>query len=197
MKDFWNQKFEKTPSLYGELPNEFFKEKLKELKPGKIFLPGDGEGRNGVYAAENGWEVTSIDQSEVAKANALLLAAKKKVEIDYLVMDVQDYSCERQFDVMALIYFHLPKSVIKDLHKQISKCLKSGGVLVIEGFGKEQLGYSSGGPKDLSMLYDLEDLKASFPNFLWKEEFDGIVNLKEGKGHAGDAHVIRLIGTKK
>ncbi|AFL84895.1 Tellurite resistance protein TehB [Belliella baltica DSM 15883] len=196
MKDFWNQKFDKTPLLYGELPNVYFKEKLKELKPEKIFLPGDGEGRNGVYAASLGWRVVALDQSEVAKANALQLADKKQVSIDYLIMDIQEFSCEEQFDTIAMIYFHLPISILKSIHDQLNKCLKKGGNIIIEGFGRRQLDYNSGGPKDKNMLYDLEELKSSFPDFIWKEQFDGILDLKEGKGHDGPAHVIRLFGTK-
>lgn len=197
MKDFWNQKFGETPELYGELPNEYFKEKLAILKAGKILLPGEGEGRNAVFAAEHGWEVIALDQSEVAKENALKFASKKNVMIDYKVMDIQDFECCSEFDAIALIYFHLPPNIIKKVHLQLSNCLKKGGTLIIEGFGKMQLEYASGGPKNIEMLYDLNHLKATLPDFEWYEEFDGLLNLAEGKGHAGEAHVIRILGIKK
>lgn len=196
MKDFWNQKFGETPNLYGELPNEYLREKLKNLKVGKIIFPGEGEGRNAIYAAEKGWNVLAIDQSEVAKENALQLASKKNVKIGYEAIDIQDYVCDAEFDALALIYFHLPLNIMNEVHSQLSKCLKKGGAVIIEGFGKKQLEYSSGGPKNIEMLYNLVQLKESFQNFEWLEEFDGIINLTEGTGHVGKAHVIRLLGTK-
>lgn len=196
MRDFWNQKFGETPNLYGELPNQYLKDKLTILKAGKIIFPGEGEGRNSIYAAEKGWSVLAIDQSEVAKENALQLASKKNVEIDYEVTDIQNYECDAEFDALALIFFHLPLNIIVKVHSQLSKCLKKGGHVIIEGFGKKQLEYSSGGPKNIEMLYDLVHLKESFQDYEWLEEFDGVVNLTEGTGHAGQAHVIRLFGTK-
>lgn len=196
MKDFWNQKFGETPNLYGELPNEYLKEKLKNLRVGKILFPGEGEGRNAIYAAQKGWDVLAIDQSDVARQNALKLSLEKDVKITYQVMDMLDFKCDEEFDAIALIYFHLPLNLIEQIHKKLSSCLKKGGVVIVEGFGKNQHEYSSGGPKDIEMRYDLVQLKKSFPNFEWLEEFDGIVNLTEGTGHVGKAHVIRLFGTK-
>lgn len=197
MKDFWNEKFSLTPNLYGEDPNRYLEKELANLPPGKILLPGEGEGRNAIFAASLQWKVTAIDQSEIAQKHALLKAKGLGLTIDYHVGDIQDFNFEQEkFDVIALIYFHLPISVQKEIHKKLPAHLKKGGILLIEGFGKDQLEFNSGGPKSIDMLYELNSLKATFPDVLWQEEFDGIMQLDEGKGHKGDAHVIRLKGTK-
>lgn len=197
MKDFWNEKFSLTPNLYGEEQNKFLEKKLVNLSPGKLLLPGEGEGRNAIFAASLKWEVTAIDQSEIAKKHTLQKAQDLDLEIDYHVGDIQDFDFgQEKFDVIALIYFHLPISIQKEIHKKLLAPLKKGGLLLIEGFGKRQLHFNSGGPKDIQMLYDINYLKASFQEISWEEEFDGVLELNEGNGHCGDAHVIRLKGIK-
>lgn len=197
MNNFWDQKFSLTPNLYGEKPNQFILKELKNLSPGKILLPGEGEGRNALYAAASQWQVTAIDQSPIAKKHTLKKAHDLGLDIDYQVTDIRDFHFEPEtYDVVALIYFHLPENILTEIHRKSVDSLKTGGSLIIEGFGKNQLNYNSGGPKDFQMLYDIDDLKASFQEISWEEEFDGVLELDEGKGHKGAAHVIRLKGTK-
>ncbi|PSL07284.1 class I SAM-dependent methyltransferase [Cecembia rubra] len=195
---FWDEKFSSSPDLYGELPNEFLKDQLYKLKKGKILLPGEGEGRNAFFAASNGWEVTALDQSQIAQKHTLEKAEKANLHIKYHVCNVEDYLPEaKSFDVIAMIYFHLPLTIRDKVHQRFVLALKENGLLILEGFGKPQLNFQSGGPKNLEMLYSLEELKSSFPNLNWQYEFDGPILLKEGKGHSGEAHVIRLIGKKQ
>lgn len=197
MKEFWDEKFSQSPNLYGEGPNKFLEQELANLSPGEILLPGEGEGRNAIFAAALKWKVTAIDQSEIGKKHTLQKAKGLGLSIDYQVGDIQDFLLEKEkFDVLALIYFHLPIYAQKELHAKLLYSLKKGGVLLVEGFGKRQLEFTSGGPKSRDMLYDLISLKSTFPEVIWQQEFDGIINLDEGKGHKGDAHVIRLKGTK-
>ena len=78
---FWNARFGAEPTVYGEGPNVFFAEQLLGLTPGRILLPGDGEGRNAVHAAEQGWSVRSFDASSVGVKKALDMAARRGVTI--------------------------------------------------------------------------------------------------------------------
>lgn len=150
---FWNDKFSQTPNLYGEQPNEFVKSKIDSKRAGKILFPGEGEGRNAIYAASLGWQVTAIDQSEIGKKHCLQKADNLGLQIEYHVSDALVYMPEPEyFDVVALIYFHLPKEIIADVYSKFEKSLKVGGTLIIEGFGKKQLQYQSGGPKNPDML---------------------------------------------
>lgn len=197
MKEFWNEKFSQSPNLYGEGPNKFLENELANLSPATLLLPGEGEGRNAIFAAKSKWKVTAIDQSEIAQNHALQKAKALDLKINYIVGDILNIDLEKEkFDVLALIYFHLPLNNQMVIHHKLLHSLKKGGVLLIEGFGKKQLEFNSGGPKSIEMLYDLNSLQASFPNVVWQEKFEGIISLDEGKGHKGDAHVIRLKGIK-
>ncbi|MCR9013960.1 class I SAM-dependent methyltransferase [Aquiflexum gelatinilyticum] len=194
---FWNDKFLQSPNLYGEHPNEFVKSNIASIVPGKILFPGEGEGRNALYASSLGWRVTAIDQSEIGKKHCLQKADKLGLKIDYYVCDALVYMLEPEsFDVVALVYFHLPEEILAEVYSKFEKALKVAGTLIIEGFGKNQLQYQSGGPKNLDMLYELSSLKSIFKNLKWEIEFDGIIQLNEGIGHVGEAHVIRLVGKK-
>ncbi|PRX50699.1 class I SAM-dependent methyltransferase [Salegentibacter salegens] len=121
MKDFWNERYADKDYVYGQAPNEYFKEKIDEMRPGKILLPAEGEGRNAVYAALQQWEVSAFDISEKGKEKALNLANNQSVEIDYKVGDLPelDYKDE-QFDVIALIFAHFSEE-----EKTILRTLKS------------------------------------------------------------------------
>lgn len=167
------------------------------MAPGKILFPGEGEGRNALYAASLGWKVTAIDQSETGQKHCLQKAGKLGLQVEYHVSDALVYMPEPEsFDVVALVYFHLPKEILAEVYSKFEKALKVGGKIIIEGFGKNQLQYQSGGPKNPDMLYDLSSLKSIFKNIQWNIEFEGIIHLEEGIGHFGEAHVIRLAGEK-
>lgn len=87
MKAFWNQRYDEPEYAYGTQPNLFFKDQLDQLTPGKLLMPAEGEGRNAVYAAGKGWEVTAFDSSSSGQKKALRLAQEKKVTLNYLVAD--------------------------------------------------------------------------------------------------------------
>ena len=197
MKTFWNNRYQEQPNLYGEHPNEYFAAILNQLPPGKLLLPGEGEGRNALYAAKHHWEVTAFDQSEIAQAKCLEKAQSENLTVHYITADAKTFPfSQHKFDLIALIFFHLPREERVDIHQKISLALAENGSLLIEGFGKHQTQFASGGPKDPEMLYDLEELKQEFPDIEWTESFDGEIELKEGRGHDGTAHVIRLLGKK-
>ncbi|NMA73892.1 MAG: hypothetical protein GX963_06955 [Bacteroidales bacterium] len=90
VKDFWNKRYSKNEYVYGEQPNLFFKEIIDTLPIGRILLPADGEGRNGVYAASKGWNVDSFDISHEAKMKALNLSKSKGVDLSYKVMGMDE-----------------------------------------------------------------------------------------------------------
>lgn len=202
-KDFWNERYSREEFAYGEKPNQYLKDKLSALPPGTILLPAEGEGRNAVYAAKNGWVVSAFDQSEAGKRKAMLLAEKNAVNIDYLVSDVETtgYS-EQSFDALALIYAHFPADVRKKYHQQLGGYLKKGGILIIEAFSKEhtknqQLNPSAGGPRDTSALYDIAAIQSDFKGYEFKEALATDIELQEGNHHLGQAGVIRIFAIKK
>jgi SAM-dependent methyltransferase len=197
-KEFWNERYAAHESVYGTPPNEFFKEQLQNLSPGKILLPAEGEGRNAIYAASLGWQVTAFDFSEVAKAKSLALAAEFGItSIDYKVQDLSTILLpEKEFDVVALIYVHLSESVRRHLVQQCIKCLKPDGKLIMEVFSKHQLQYTSGGPKDESMLYTCSMLADLFKDLTIVRNEEVVENLNEGPFHSGLASIVRFVAIK-
>lgn len=197
MENLWDQRYASEAYVYGTEPNEWFVEKLSILKPGKILLPAEGEGRNAVWAASQGWQVTAFDQSFEGKAKALKLAATKGVQINYLLKDLRCYRTEENsFDAIALIYAHMPLEYRSKVHKELIKFLKPGGCLILEAFSKAQLPNNSGGPKDIEMLYSSAELKSDFSEMKILEFLDIRLHLEEGQSHKGIADVLRLFARK-
>lgn len=197
MNSFWNERYSEKEFVYGEAPNVYFEETLSKLKSGTIILPCDGEGRNAVHAARQGWNVKAFDLSEAGKMKADSLALKYDVKIDFQIEDaaLALYPNETA-DVVAIIYTHLPSQVRKKLYQNIIHWLKPGGKVILETFCPEQLNNNSGGPKDIDMLNTKEILSEDFKNLsIDYLEYEHI-QLSEGKYHEGPADVIRMIATK-
>lgn len=200
--DFWNERYSISEYVYGEHPNAYFKDQLETLPVGNILFVGEGEGRNAVYAARLGWKVSAFDISTEGKRKATLLASKHNVDIDYLVGELHELNYEKnQFDVIVLIFTHFPESARLSIHKELSRYLRPGGIVIMEAFSKKQIqhqvkGDSGGGPKDINMLYDLEDIESDFDDFKIIELYETEVRLSEGNYHNGFSSVIRFTGRK-
>lgn len=194
---FWDQRYKEHEAVYGYHPNKFLKLFIDLHHPGSILLPAEGEGRNAVYAAAKGWKVDAFDYSVVARNKALSLAEKSGLSINYFTEQIEQFNAEKQYDVVALIYVHLPPELRKRFHQEILKSIKPGGFLVLEAFSKDQLNYHSGGPSDESLLYDTKMLCADFAGLQIVNCEQKIVQLDEGQFHNGKASVIRLTGQKQ
>ncbi|MDW7692216.1 class I SAM-dependent methyltransferase [Flammeovirgaceae bacterium SG7u.111] len=203
MKEHWDNRYSSKEYAYGEAPNEYFKEQLLQLEPGKILLPSEGEGRNAVFAAKIGWEVTAFDISKVGKAKAEALAQKQGVSIDYHLAEFSKISFEEgSFDAIGIVFAHFPPHLQATYYKTLSTYLKKGGALIAEVFSKNQLTYQAaneyaGGPKNIDMLFSTEEVVQLFPDleFVTLEEKE--VALHEGIYHDGTSSVIRVLGKKK
>jgi len=196
--NFWNERYSSKEYVYGKEPNQFLKEQLhKIIPPGKLLLPGEGEGRNAIYAAKLGWRVDGFDQSSVAKLKALKLAEENNVTINYSNIDLEIFTPQKNFyDCAAIIFVHLSPDFRSELHKKIIDSIKLKGKIILELFSKNQFGKNSGGPQDLSMLSSIEEIENDFKQMkpiLLKEEN---IFLNEGKNHTGQASVIRFVGEK-
>ena len=196
-KQFWDDRYSSGNYIYGTQPNRFFKEKIDQLEPGRLLLPAEGEGRNAIYAAREGWQVDAFDISEKGRKKALELAKRNHVTINYSISKYDDYEIKKDFyDGIALVYAHLHKSRRRGVHHKLVAGLKPGGHLILEAFSKEQLGNNSGGPQDLEMLYDLDELLGDFEELKIKHADEIELELKEGNHHEGTANVIRVFAQK-
>ncbi len=197
MKNKWNERFAASAYAYGKEPNIFFAEQINELPCGKILIPADGEGRNGVHAASLGWEVQCFDISEEGRKKAILLANEKKTLIHYEIAGFADFeSAEESFDCIALIFAHVPPEFRLGWYRRLLKFLKPGGCIILEGYHKDQLGRDSGGPKDVEWLYTEPMLREIFKDLNPIHIEQREVELAEGIYHRGKAMVIRLSGIK-
>lgn len=196
MKKFWNERFGQTEYIYGKAPNDFFVNQLRELQKGKILLPAEGEGRNAVYAAVKGWNVTAFDYSEEGRKKALLLATEYDVEVDYQILHAEEFNTTEKYDVVALIFAHFAGEERSLLFQKLENCLKKKGLVIMEVFSKNQLGRTSGGPKNLDLLYSKDEIVALFPNIEFMILEETKVMLKEGSHHEGEAAVISAVGRK-
>ena len=197
MSDLWDQRYSAEEYAYGKKANVFFSSRLDPLPAGKILLPGEGEGRNAIYAASLGWKVDAFDLSSKGRAKALALAKEKGVEIDYRVCNLYEFDfSEMRYDAVGLFFFHLDPAGREYLHKQVIRSLKPGGYVILEAFHKEQLNRDSGGPKSPEMLLDESALAADFAGLETQLLEKKITLLDEGLYHQGEASVIRYVGRK-
>jgi SAM-dependent methyltransferase len=201
--DRWNERYSNDEFAYGEQPNNYLKEQLEKLTIGTILFAAEGEGRNAVFAAKLGWTVSAFDISVEGKNKALRLAQANKVTIDYQVGELltMNYNPE-QFDAIALIYAHFPADIKSVYHKTLDRYLRKNGTVIFEAFSKSHIDYIAknekvGGPKDIAMLFSIEEIKSDFANYEIIELTEKEIELSEGLFHNGKGSVIRFTGRKK
>ncbi|PWB19400.1 class I SAM-dependent methyltransferase [Flavobacterium sp. HTF] len=202
MNQKWDERYKDSEFAYGTEPNVFFKEWLLKFEPGKILMPADGEGRNGVFAAQLNWNVTSFDLSSEGQLKALKLAKENKVTLEYIVGDLEQLEFEKNsFDAIGLIYAHFSAETKSKLHKKLDEYLKSGGIIIFEAFSKSHLDFKKanpkvGGPDNVNDLFSVSEILVDFEHYeiLLLEEKE--IVLSEGKFHIGTGSVIRFVGKK-
>ncbi|SDH82408.1 class I SAM-dependent methyltransferase [Myroides phaeus] len=204
MSNFWDNRYKEEVYAYGTTPNRFFEQALSELpQVGTVLLAAEGEGRNAVFAAQQGWTVSAFDMSVEGQKKAMKLAQDKGVVINYLVSTVKEIDLDRrEFDTLGLIFAHFPEEYRRIYHRKLAKAIKKGGTLILEGFSKQHKAKQEknpavGGPGEVSMLFDLAELKEDFQDFTFTLAEEQVVTLQEGQFHLGEAAVIRLIGVKQ
>lgn len=196
MKQFWNERYANNESFYGEAPNRFFKTFIDAQPVGRLLLPAEGEGRNALYAATNGWAVEAFDFSEEARNAAAEKAEVAGVMLHYELKDIEVYRPIKKYDAIALIFAHQPPSIRIPFHQKLIESLEPGGYIIMECFSKQQVKNNSGGPKDIQRLYDVTEIRNDFAalEILICEEAE--VDLAEGDWHKGNASVIHFVGRK-
>jgi SAM-dependent methyltransferase len=201
--DFWDERYKGDAFAFGTAPNAFLASQREVyLQPGRrAFVPGDGQGRNGVWLAGQGLIVHSVDVSPLGVEKARHFAASRGVSIKAEIADLLTWSWPREaYDVVASLYLHFLDGDRPRMHRAMIAALKPGGVLILEAFRIEQLEmqreHKSGGPKTADMLYSKEKLAADFAGEKIALLEDAAVTLDEGHRHKGPAAVIRAIVQK-
>lgn len=193
MQNQWDERYARQEYIYGTEPNNFLKEQLTLLKPGRILFPAEGEGRNAVFAASLGWQTEAFDQSTEGQKKALQLADLKSVTIIYSVQSLEAWNPEPdQYDCIALIFLHLHEDLRQQVHQNVIKALKPGGTLILEAFTINQLPRTSGGPKTAELLFTKEQISNDFKDLAILKFDETESFLDEGPLHQGHAAVIQL-----
>jgi SAM-dependent methyltransferase len=195
----WEARFATPDYAFGKEPNYFLQSRRKLLpQHGRALAIADGEGRNGVWLAEQGLDVVSLDFSPTAQKKARALTAERGVKVSFVQADVHawDYP-EAAFDTVVEIFAQFSSPSERAIKwRGMQRTLKSGGVLIIQGYTPKQLLYGTGGPKRLENLYTRAMLEREFGDFndlnIVEEERD----VHEGACHAGMSAVIGLTGIK-
>lgn len=194
----WDQRYGGEAYFYGTEPNAFLVSQQALLKPGmKCLAVADGEGRNGVWLAEQGLDVLSVDASPVAQAKAQKLALRRGVQMRFGQVDLLQWAGDELYDVVAAIFIQF---VGPDLRPQqfanLKQHLKPGGLLLLQGYTPKQLEFKTGGPSQVENLYTepmLRELCADM-EILHLREHDSVI--REGEGHNGLSALIDLVARK-
>jgi len=195
-QEFWNSKFSRDGFLYGIKPNTFIASKIKMFpRGGKVLCLGEGEGRNAIFLAKRGLTVTAIDASDIGLSKLHFRSIEEDVKIETICADLNEWEVKETYDVIVASYLHMYKNEREDLFEKIEESLNPNGYFIGEFFSTKQLNYTSGGPKDEDLLYTVDDFKKHFA-LCEKEIKEQVTILDEGKGHQGEACVIRVIVQK-
>jgi SAM-dependent methyltransferase len=196
-QEFWNKKFSRDGYLYGTKPNQFIKNSYDNFKKSeKVLCLGEGEGRNAIFLAKNGYDVEAIDASDIGLDKLYEQSILENVEIKTSCIDINNWQPDKKYGAILFTFMHLQREELKSLLEKIETALKNKGFLVVEVFAKSQLERNSGGPKDLELLYSMDDFRDNIKNLKIHKLEEVTVELDEGKGHQGEASVIRLIAQK-
>ena len=198
MNGHWDERYAKTEGAYGRKPIPFWAQELSRCKGRSVLLPCEGEGRNALWAAQQGWEVHAVDFSAVGMATCRRWCKAAGVE-DHVRTHVEDaltfQGVSAGYDVVGLFYAHMPEPLRRPFHQKAMSWLKPGGKLILEGFSIDQLGLTSGGPKKPEMLFQMDQLKSDFNELIIEHIASKQAHLDEGPFHQGKAEIIQLVGT--
>lgn len=197
--DRWNSRYAGDDYLFGTKPNAFLAGQRDRLAPGRRALAvADGEGRNGVWLAEQGLRVTAVDFAPAALAKARRLATERGVAVTFVEADLAAWEWpEQRFDVVAAIFIQFADPTLREaIFQGIRRTLAPGGLLLLQGYRPEQLQYGTGGPPHAENMYTAALLQDAFSGLeiLHLQEHDSVI--EEGTGHRGLSALVDLVARK-
>jgi SAM-dependent methyltransferase len=194
----WDERFSGAGYFYGTQPNDFLRERFHAIPPGgHVLCLGEGEGRNSVFLAQQGYRPVALDQSAVGLGKATRLAAERGVRIETVVADLASFQIEPSaWDGIVSIWCHLPSTLRAAVHRQVVAGLRPGGAYLLEAYTPAQLGRGTGGPSSIDLLPTLAQLRSELAglDLVYAEERERVVH--EGSGHNGPSAVVQVVAQR-
>lgn len=194
----WNERFAETGHAYGTAPNDFLREWVGRVPAGRVLCLAEGQGRNAVFMAEQGYEVTAVDASAVGLARAQELAAQREVHMTTCQADLNDFVIEPgHWQGVISIFCHVPAGLRRRVHADVVKGLAPGGLLILEAYTPAQLALNTGGPRDAALCMQLEDLRNELAGLHILHALETEREVIEGKYHHGQGAVVQIVAVKE
>ena len=193
----WDQRYSSEDYAYGTDANDFLVSMRDRLPVGRILCLAEGEGRNAVWLAEQGNDVTAVDASEVGLQKAKKLAKQRGVNITTIHADLADYDIgNQQWDAIISIFCHLPPGLRQDVHRRCVQGLRNGGVMLLEAYTPVQLEYKTGGPPSAEMMMDVQSLSRELIGLEFLHLQEKVREIHEGEFHNGPGAVVQALAKK-
>ena len=195
----WDARYAEPGWAFGTEPNDFLREHAGALPPrARVLCLAEGEGRNAVWLARQGHDVTAVDTARIGLEKAQRLAATHGVRLDLVCADLADFVFEPDaWDGVVSIFAHVPVPVRRRVHAALPFTLRPGGVLLLEAYRPQQLERGTGGPPDDARMLDLERLRAELGGLEWLLARELERPVVEGRYHTGTASVVQLVARRR
>ena len=194
----WDKRYAEPGYLFGTEPALFLTREAGVLPQAvRVLCLADGEGRNSVWLAGLGHQVTAMEASPVALAKARALATARDVTVDFQQSNIEDWDWHRQFDAVVGVFIQFaPPQTRSAIHAGIAQAVVPGGLVMLHGYAPRQISYGTGGPSRAENMYELSGLAADFPDWVVLRATDYDADLAEGSRHVGKSALIDFIARK-
>lgn len=195
----WDERYSSPEYAYGTEPNLFLRAHAQRIPKGNVLSLAEGEGRNAVYLAQLGYQVTAVDGSAVGLAKGQRLAQAKGVEdlITWIHADLADYDLgTTRWEGIISIFCPLPSTLRTRIHHAVTRALKPQGIYLLEAYNPNQINQSTGGGKSLDVLQSVATLSQELPELHFEHLCELDREVIEGIYHTGIGSVVQAIGQK-
>jgi SAM-dependent methyltransferase len=194
----WDERYSSEEYAYGKTPNKFLEEHFNVIPKGYVLSLAEGEGRNAVFLARQGYSVTAVDGSRVGLQKAKKLAEENGVSLELIHADLAKFDFgENRWDGIVSIFCPLPSALRKELHKKVVTSLKKNGVFLLEAYTPDQLKYRTGGGSSADTMTTKESLIRELAGLSFKRLIELERDVVEGVYHTGLGAVVQAIAAKE
>jgi hypothetical protein len=195
----WDQRYNRSDYYYGVEPNSFLTDQRDLFfKDAKVLCLAEGEGRNAVFLAKLGCDVTAVDSSQVGLDKLEKLATQSGVSVNTICCDLNEFVFEEnRWNFIVSIWCHLPSALRMKIHRRSVRSLDKEGFFILEAYTPNQLKFKTGGPQDPDMMPTPGALKSELDGLTLKVLQEIERNISEGIGHQGMSAVVQVIAKKE